>query len=400
VGLFGERRGQTSRSADTLAENLLAQRTGVRTGKSVPVNNDTAMRNSGVWACLRLRANVLSTMPVDVMRDVAGVNTTLKTPPVLVEPGGSKVGIQEWLYSTQVDLDRAGNDVGIITKVDGNGLPARIDLQPINEVVFKIRDGEIYKFKIGKKEYDPDVIWHEKQYTISGLPFGLSPIAYAAWTLGEYQSIQEYATTWFDEGGKPSAVLKQLKQKVDKDQAQIVKDNFKQTTSNGDVFVTGMDWEYTPLQAQQATMEWLAAKGSGIVDVARFLDCPADLIDAQVSGSSVTYANVVQRNLQFLVLHLGPAVARRENALSKLLARPRFVKLNAGALLRMDPLTQAQVLGMRIKDRTLTPDEGRDLYDAPPLIESDYEQFDRLWPTSKGATPTAAVPPKATQGAV
>jgi hypothetical protein len=74
---------------------------------SVAVNNETALRHSAVWACLRLRANLISTMPVDAFRRAAGVQIEVTKPPVLVIPGGERVGIMEWLYSTQFDLDRA-----------------------------------------------------------------------------------------------------------------------------------------------------------------------------------------------------------------------------------------------------------------------------------------------------
>src|SRR5258705_10379903 len=63
-----------------------------RTG-SVLVNNTTAMRHSAVWACLALRAGLLSTFPLDVFRDwVQADGSTLpipmKTPPRLRPPGG------------------------------------------------------------------------------------------------------------------------------------------------------------------------------------------------------------------------------------------------------------------------------------------------------------------------
>src|SRR5690349_22002342 len=47
----------------------------------------------------------------------------------------------------------------------------------------------------------------------------------------------------------------------------------------------------------------------------------------------------------FLVMHLGPVVSRREEALSRLTPGPRFVKLNTDALLRMDPSSRADKIG-------------------------------------------------------
>ncbi len=38
----------------------------------VYVSTDTALRTSAVWACLRLRADLISSFPVDVFRTVDG----------------------------------------------------------------------------------------------------------------------------------------------------------------------------------------------------------------------------------------------------------------------------------------------------------------------------------------
>ncbi|WP_381797282.1 phage portal protein [Streptomyces niveus] len=367
------------------AEQMIPQRPQQRAGTAV-VTADTALRNSAVWACLRLRANLVSTMPVDLYRRVDGIQVEVPKPPVLIAPGGGKADLPEWMYNTQFDLDRSGNCFGIITAVDGLGFPACIELVPVSEVTIKIKDGKLHKYRIYGHDYDPWEIWHEKQYTVSGLHVGLSPVAYAAWSIGEYLSIQQFALDWFSNGAVPSAHLKNTAKTIDPDAAEEAKRRFKAATTNQDLFVTGQDWEYKMIQAEAAGADWIEAKRYGVGDIARFFDCPGDLIDAAVSGSSITYANMTQRNLQFLIMHLGPAVVRRENALSTLTSRPRFVKLNTDALLRMDPQTRAAVLGAQITTRQLAPSEARELEDRPPFTESQLAEFDRLF--GKGATPT------------
>lgn len=351
------------------------------------VTNDTALRHSAVWACLRLRANLISTMPVDVYRKVDGRQVEVPKPPVLVNPGGDRVDILEWLYSSQVDLDRAGNGVGIITARDGRNLPARIDLVPISEVVVRVRKGELWKYKIAGTDYDPAEIWHERQYTLPGLHVGLSPIAYAAWSIGEYLSVQDFAIEWFSNGSIPKARLKNTAKAIDPKQAAEIKERYKATVANGDLFVHGADWDYEMIQAKASETNWIEAKQYSAVDIARFFDCPADLIDAAVSGSSITYANIAQRNLQLLIMHLGPAIIRREAALSKLTSSPRFVKLNSDALLRMDPATSADLLIKKVAGRLTAPSEARELDDKPPFTDSQLAEFDRLFGPPKSSIP-------------
>lgn len=385
MSLF-RRRASPGQTADQLIPPRPAQASG-----AAVVTNKTALRHSAVWACLRLRANLISTMPVDLYRKVEGIQVEVPKPPVLVTPGGEKVKMPEWLYSSQFDLDRAGNAVGLITAKDGLGFPARIELVPIGDVTVRMRKG-VLKYLIAGVEYDSSEVWHEKQYTVAGLPLGLSPVAYAAWSISEYLSIQQFALDWFSGGAIPSAHLRNTAKTLNQDQADGAKQRFKAAVQNRDLFVTGNDWEYKMIQAEQAGSDWIQAKQFGIGDIARFFDCPSDLIDAAVSGSSVTYANMTQRNLQFLVMSLGPVVKRREDALSDLTSKPRFVKLNSNALLRMDPQTQAAVLKTQIDARVLAPSEARAIYDRPPLTDAQMAEFDRLFGKGAQAQPTTATP--------
>lgn len=346
------------------------------------VTTDTALRHSAVWACIRLRANLISTFPVDVYRKVLGISVEVTKPTILVTPGGERVDIQEWLYSTQVDLDRVGNCFGLITERDGLGFPARIDLQPANQCTVIMRDGKL-KYRIAGVEYNPDLVWHEKQYTVAGLPFGLSPVAYAAWSIGEYLSIQDFATNWFGTGGIPKAHLKNSEKTLTFNQSEEIKLRYKESVTNGDVWVTGNDWTFEPIAMEAEGQNWIDAKQFGIQDTARFFDCPGDLIDAMVSGSSITYANIAERNLQFLIYHLGPAIARREAGLNRLLPKPRFMKLNTSSLLRMDDKNRALAFKTQIDSRTIAPSEVRAIEDRQPFTPAQIKEFETFWPAKK-----------------
>jgi HK97 family phage portal protein len=371
------------------AQGLIPARPVARRGTAV-VTDDTAMRHSAVWACLRLRADLISTMPVDAYRKVLGRQVEVPKPPVLVNPGGERVDILEWLYDTQVDLDRVGNAVGVITERSGLGLPARIDLVPSCDVAVRVEQGRLVEYRIAGEKYTPENIWHERQFTLSGMHVGLSPVAYAAWSIGTYLSAQDFALDWFAGGGVPNAHLKNTQRTLTEKQASDVKQRFRTAVGSGELFVTGSDWEYNIIQSTAAQSQWLETQGATVADIARFFGCPSDMIDAAVSGQSVTYANIMQRNLQLLIMNIGPAVTRRENALSRLLSAPRYVKLNANALLRMDPQSRALMLAGQIQSRQLAPSEARELENRPPFSDAQLGEFDRLFGPPKTTPQTAS----------
>jgi HK97 family phage portal protein len=352
-------------------------------GKGARVTADRARQNSAVWACLRLRGDLISTMPVDAYREVGGIQVEVTKPPVLITPGGKRWKMHAWLYAGQVPLDSAGNNVGLITVRDGLGLPAVVELQDLAKCSLIVRDGKPHQWRINGQLYDLEDVWHERQYDVAGAHLGLSPTAYAAYTLEQYSSAQEFAREWFGGSAIPAAALKNSEKIVPSKEARDIKDRFRASVDNGGLFVHGKDWEYKPIQSLTADAAWLEGMRASLVDIARFFGCPADVIDAAVSGQSVTYANIGQRNLQLLIHNLSAPVKRREDALSDLLPAPRFVKLNSDAILRMDPETRAKVLGQKVRDRLMAPSEARALDNLQPYTEDQYAEFDRLFGSPK-----------------
>jgi len=372
-------------------QDLIAPRPFWRPGLPY-ITADNALRHSAVWACLDLRAGLVSTLPLDVYRRVNGVQVEMPRPQVLRNPGGVSVsvpgdGYAEWMYATQFDLDRTGNVIGVITARDGLGLPAVIELAPTAQTSVIVRGGELAAYRIAGKSYDPADIWHERAHVVPGIHVGLSPVAYAAFTLGQFFSVQEFASNWFGAGAVPKARLKNVSKTIDTKQAAIVKESWLAAITANEPFVHGADWEYSMLQAQQASTDWLDAQKFSITDAARFFGVPADLVDSGETGvtGKVTYQNITQRNLQFLIMHLGPAIIRRENALTALTPQPRYVKLNTDAFLRLDPIQRATMLQMMIESRTLAPSEARELDNRPPFTPAQLDEFDRFWPPQPGA---------------
>lgn len=370
------------------AVDLLAERTiGRASAKSSRVSRKDAMRHSAVWACLRLRADLISSMPVDVFRRFDGVQVEMSKPPVLVSPGGKRMRWQEFCYSTQVDLDSVGNTVGIITERDASRIPRVIELVSIEDVTFRGKGALLEKVIVGRDEYDPDEVWHEKQYTLAGFAVGLSPIAHAARSINASLSAQEFATDWFANATAPGGHLKNVNKELKDGQAEAIKKKFKASVQSGDVWVTGNDWEYNMLSAKASESQFLEQQEFTVTDVARFLGVPGDMIDAPSKGSSVTYANITQRNLQVLIMNIGPAISRREDAISAgLLPQPRYAKLNTGALLRMDLKSRYEAYKLGIDARFLPPSRALDLENMPPLTDEEKAEFAELFPARAATT--------------
>jgi HK97 family phage portal protein len=337
--------------------DMVNQRTAARSAVKPVTTPAQAMEISAVWAAIRLRADLFSTLPIQTYRTVDNMRVDTGSTSFISSPA-----FMEFLYSSQAELDQTGNSIGIIRSFYPGmaNIPAEIDLKPSAVCQVLMTGDQIRKYRINGIEYEPDVIWHEKQFTVSGLHVGLSPVLYSAYTLGQYKSVQDFATQWFTSGNGPRASLKNTEKKINGREATIAKESWRATQEMGEPFVHGNDWEYSLLQAQSASTDWLEAQRFGLTEASRFFGVPSDLIDAAMSGDHVTYANVIQRNLQFLVMHLGPAIRRRENSLSQLLPRPRSIKF----------------------------DENR-----PPFTLEQIEEFNALGLNPRSSTPQTSLAP-------
>lgn len=324
------------------------------------------------------------------------VKLLVPAPPVLTTPWETvkdspvehPMTISEWLYASQLDLDSTGNFVGIVHERGADGLPTRIEPVNADAVTFQIKGTRIKSCRVDGEDLPLQHLWHERQFTLSGLPIGLSPLAYATMTLQTGLAAQEFAHDWFSNGAAPSAHLRNVDQKLDPKDAELTRRRFLASQKQaGGVFVSGKDWEYSALSAKAAESGFVEQAHLTDVELCRFLGVPADMVDVAVESSTLNYANITQRNLQLLVMNLGPAIKRREDALSRLTSKPRFVKLNRSAILAMDDKSRAELFKLQIDSRTRTPDEVRALDDQQPLDEVAYAQFDRLFGARNGQPP-------------
>jgi HK97 family phage portal protein len=349
---------------------------------------DTALRNSIWWACLQLRANVISTFPLDVFRPREGLGIPVNSPGRFFSEPAPGLDRTEYLFGTSIDLDRYGNSIDIIAGRNSYGKITEI--QPVvmgADVRAVIENNRIVKWRIGHDEYNPEDIWHQKQFTIKGLPLGLNTLAYAQYTMGIYSSAQQFALDWFGQGPMPRGILKSNKQDNISAQARsAAKDSFKAATMNGEIFVTGREWEWTPAAADQATPDFLAQQAESARDVCRFLGVPASMVDVEVSTGNITYANITQANLQWLITQIGPGVTRMERSWTTYTTPgPWYVKFNTDALLRMDPQTRSTVLLAQLAGKARTPTEIRALDNLPPYTAEDMAELESFAQLGKAA---------------
>jgi HK97 family phage portal protein len=117
---------------------------------------------------------------------------------------------------------------------------------------------------------------------------------------------------------------------------------------------------------------------------------PPEMIGGE-AGSSNTYANVEQQQINFVMFTLRPWLVRLETAFSALLPDRQYVKFNSDALIRADLKTRWEVNQIRVNLGAASLDEIRAQEDEPPLPNGQGQQYGP-------AAPSAPAAPAATPG--
>lgn len=337
------------------------------------VDPDTAMRHAAVWACVRLVAGTVSSMPVKVIRAAGDASSPVSTPPLLVAPS-AEVPFTGWLYQIVVSLLLRGNAYGRIVGMGANGWPTQIEILHPDSVTVRVVDGQ-WTWTVDRKpalRWPVGDLWHVPAFLVPGAPVGLSPIEYVAQAIGAGLAAEEFGSKFF-EAGAPTALITS-EQELNEAQARDVKSAYKRALSGmREPMVMGSGLKYQQVQISPTDSQFLDAQRFSGEQVCRVMGVPAEMIGLASSGQSVTYANREQRVADFLTFSLGPWLARLEEALSSLLPRPQRVKFNTGGLLRSDLAgryasykTAAEIQNLT-GSPLLTTDEMRAFEDLPPI---------------------------------
>jgi HK97 family phage portal protein len=369
MGLF---RREKRADANTLVAQYIRRADGQVFAQQVaPVDTDTAMAHHTVWACATLLADLVATTPVDAYRKSGGIRTQIDPAPLVLREPSVLDDQVAWLTKLMMSLLLSGNAFGYVTDSSGT-FARRVEILDPQAVSFRQTPDGREEWRVnGVPEalWPVGNLWHVAGYVLPGQRLGLSVLRYAAAAVGLGAAAEGFGRDWFLDGAMPSAVLTS-DQALTEEAAASIKQRWNDIYSRRrEVAVLGNGMSVQPIQIAPEESQFLETINANVRTIARFFRVPVELLGVGADGTSLTYANVEERNLQLLTYTLAPWFVRVERALTALLPRPQFVKFNEKALLRTDAKTQSEVMATEISSGLLTVDEGRAKLDRPPLPE-------------------------------
>lgn len=325
-----------------------------RTTSGKPVNERTAMQTTAVYACVRILAEAVASLPLHVYeyQNDGGKKLVHDHPLYYLlhdepNPEMTSFVFRETLMShlliwgnayAQIIRDGAGRVLGLYPL-----LPDKMDVQRDDKgniyYVYSRNSDENPMFK----EYGNIRLKAEDVLHIPGLGFdgliGYSPIAMAKNAVGMTLACEEYGASFFANGANPGGVLEHPGVLKDPSKVRESWNSVYRGVNNAHkiaVLEEGMKYQQIGIPPEEA--QFLETRKFQINEIARLYRIPPHMV-GDLDKSS--FSNIEQQSLEFVKYTLDPWVIRWEQSLQRSLLLPGekgkyFIKLNVDGLLRGD----------------------------------------------------------------
>jgi HK97 family phage portal protein len=340
---------------------------GTPTWSGANVTTDTATQLLSVRGCNQFIGDGISTLPVDSFRKVGKASEEVAPPPWLSEPT-VELNRVSWLTQILTSLLLDGNCY-LRKGYDGTTLRWLDPLAPSAVVPFREKGRKWYR--VGGQPVDPFEILHIPGAMRPGALAGMSPVEAARQEIGLGMAATEFAGRFYSNGANLGGVITYPGELPPEKAREIARTFARRHSGNRKahlpaVLEGGGEWKTTGVTPEQ--MQFLASRQFTSAQIAAFMFLidPTEFGVSMDKGSSITYANLEQRNFRKLTVTFLPWIVRIEMALSSLIAAPRFIKFNVNGLLRADLAARYASYAVGIENGFLGADEARAFEDLPP----------------------------------
>jgi HK97 family phage portal protein len=347
------------------------------------ITPDSALQLTAVYACVRVHANAVSTLPFQMYR---------------MKPNGGKQQIRDhWLYRLFAKrpndyqnpmefrsmmhghLELRGNAFAYIVE----NLKGEVtDLHPIHpdritiEVLSDAADAPNWRYRVKNRDNTEVILTRSQMFHIKGLSsdgiVGYNPIALARRMLATANAAQDYGLRYFDNDATPtSGVLKHPTHFKDAEQRNMFRESWQEQQSGGNkgkMAVLEYGLEYVPPAIiSNSDAQFIETKKMSRSEIASLFEVPPHMIgDLERSTNN----NIEHQGIEYVVHKLRPRLVCWEEAIKFTFLDPddddlciRFPVLE---LLRGDMAARSAYINTSVLNGTMTRNEGRIMEDRDP----------------------------------
>lgn len=318
---------------------------------SIPINEQTALRLSAVWACVKIKSNQLATLPFNFyQKDKKGnseIATKIAAQRVMKNPN-PYMSAFDFKFAMMAAKMLHGNGYAYILR-DQNLIPKElIPIHP-NNVEVKILDGEV-NYIVRQADsteitVKADNMLHFKGITLDGI-VGMSAIKTEAQNIGLALASQNELKQFYEKGSKIDGFVSYpntltMVAKTKSEAALLEKVSGTSPTTKVPIFDNGA--KYIPVGVNPHEALWLEMMNYGVEEICRIFGVPPHLV---ASLERSTNNNIEHQGMDFVNHGLLPEAKCFEEELDRKLLTSfeipdHFSKFNMNGLLRGDSAARA-----------------------------------------------------------
>lgn len=369
------------------------------------VNTRSALQLSAAWACVRLIAETLSTLPMSLSRTRSGGSKE----PAASHSLYSLLRTQPNAYMSAVDFWQAylaslllwGNAYaekrmtasGIITGIDFlNPEHVTRRVRSDGSIEWKYRDAETRTTRIIAEE----AMWHTTAFTLDG-KMGISPISMGANVLGGAIAADKASAHTFSSGMKSSGLVTIGQQTLKPAQREDIRQHVKKVSDDGGVMVLEMGMGFQQVSMNPQDAELLATRGFNVEEICRWFRVPPFMVGHSEKSTSWG-TGIEQQMIGFITFVLRPWCVRIEQSVRRNLLTPverltMSAEFALEALLRGDSASRSAFYSQMVQNGIMTRDDVRRLENLPLMggnanvltVQSNLLPIDALGINAAGA---------------
>ena len=329
-------------------------------------DTDKALTLTAVWCAIRLLAESVSSLPISVytkqkngdkLEDTKSpIYKLVKFKPNYYQ---NKITFFEFIM---LSICTEGNSYVQIVR-NNSGTPVQLICLDPSNVTVVVNNNELFYQVDGGAVLDSSDMLHFKTITDDGVT-GLSPIDQCAKALNWGVSLEEFGSTFFSNGAKPSSIL-QTDRALSDTALQRLKNSFNNNYGNlknsNSTIVLEEGLSFKPISISPEQAQFLSSRQFSIEEVARIFNVPPHLLK-DLSKSS--FNNIEMQNQEFLTFTLMPYITRIEEEMNLKLFRTNelgktFVEFNVNGLLRGDVKSRTEAYKTAITNGYMSINEVR-----------------------------------------
>lgn len=331
------------------------------------VTFESAMQLSAVWACVKLLAETVASLPITIYKTTNKGRMIDDSHPLMAlfrsKPNRYQTKV-EFFETVMLNLILHGNAYCYIER-RGGMIISLLPMMSSQVQTILLPDGSVvheYYKESGVDVLSTDSVWHLKLMG-NGI-IGLSPLDYQRNTLGIAQAAEGAVTKIYRNGAKPSGVLT-MDRILTKEQRDMIRSNFASLTTGDDdrlmVLEGGVKFDAISLSPQD--IELLASRKFQIEEICRWYGVPSVMIN-DTSSTTVWGSGIQQIVEGFYKLTLRPILEKIEASILANLMSPteslrRTAEFDFEALLRTDFKTRLESYRIGVQAGIITPNEAR-----------------------------------------